>query len=69
VLFPGRLNLVLVVAQASASTPSRAPAGMANSGSGDTHTINSCHARSACPGDLRDHAFRLVNWCNCHCLC
>ena len=58
---------------AKTSVPSRTPAGfsahMADGGPGDADTTNSCPERSAAEGDLRDHAVRLVNWRNCHCLC
>ena len=58
-----------VVAHANASTPSRTPADLAFGGSSNADTTNSCPARSACGGYLRDHAVRLVNRRNRHCLC
>ena len=48
---------------ASASTPSRAPAhvaaGLADGGSGHADAINSCPKGTTPKGDLRDHAVRL----------
>jgi hypothetical protein len=41
-------------------TPHRASADLAPGGSGHTDTTNSCPARSASVGDLRDHAVRLM---------
>ena len=65
----GPLFLCLsVIARASASIPSRTPAGLAFGGSSHADTINSCPARSASGDDLRDHAVRLGNWRNWHCL-
>jgi len=64
---------VVVVAHASASMPSCAPAimatCMANGGSGHADTMNSCPEWSASVGDLRDHAVRLMNRRDWHCLC
>ena len=69
---PGLSNFdfvsVIAPPSASASMPSHTPAMLANGGSGHAHTINSCPARSACPGDLRDHAVRLVNRRHRRCL-
>src|SRR5262245_29508504 len=63
------LPCLSVVAHANASTPSRTPADLAFGGSSHADTTNSCPARSACGGYLRDHAVRLVNRRNRHCLC
>jgi len=65
----GGLKHPLVPSHASASIPSRTPASVANGRSGHADTIASCHARSARRGDSGDHAVRLVNRRNWHCLC
>ena len=51
-----------VPTNASASTPSRAPASLALGGSGHADAINSYPTRTACCTDLRDHAVRLMKW-------
>ena len=70
---PKMSGRALVVVSANPSMPSRTPADfsadMAFGHSGHAHTINSCLERSASEGDLRDHAVRLVNRRNRHCLC
>jgi len=53
---------------ASASCPSQTPALLANGSSGHAATSDPCPARPAAPGDLRDHAIRLMNRHGCHCL-
>jgi len=53
---------------ASASCPSQTPALLANGSSGHAATSDHCPARPAAPGDLRDHAIRLMNRHGCHCL-
>ena len=55
-----RFSAVSVPPNASASTPSRAPANLADGGSGHADTINSYPTRAACFADLRDHAVRLM---------
>ena len=51
-----------VPTNASASTPSRAPASLALGGSGHADAINSYPTRTACCTDLRDHAVWLMKW-------
>ena len=66
----GPLLLCLsVIVCASASIPSRTPAGMAFGGSSHADTINPCPARSASGHYLRDHAVRLLDRRERHRLC
>ena len=62
-------SAVSVPPNASASTPSRTPAGLADGGSGHADTINSYPTRAACIADLRDHAVRLMKRRGRHGLC
>ena len=51
---------ISIPANASASMPSRTPTDLALGGSGHADTVNSCPARPASVGDLREYAVRLM---------